>query len=200
MLSSGTMDSLYFERLARLQELIDRPDAPGSDSRVYAKDDEIVLDSQPGGAAAHILMLAVWLGIPIWLAVAEPGWFEWLIATGWVVVFGRTFWSIIRIDSEARFDVRQKRVRVSNINPLIGWLRRLFPIRFVWEGEFAWSEIERITVETRIHTKSQDSYVVFLTTFSGRKLPAAAFGKQPIAQRVAETLTEMLDLPEPAQT
>ena len=200
------MDSQHFEQLTRLRELIERPDAPGSDSRVYTDAEadaegnrvEIVLDSNPSGAAAHILLLAVWLGIPIWLALIEPGWFEWLIATGWLLVIGRTIWSIVRIDSAARFDTRQRQVRVANINPVIGWLRRVFPIRFGWEGEFAWSEIEGIRVESRIHTKSQDSYVVFMTTFSGKKLPAAAFEKVNIAHGVADILREMLGLREPS--
>ena len=89
-------------------------------------------------------------------------------------------------------------MRVANINPVIRWLRRVFPIRFGWESEYAWSEIEGVRVETRIHTKSQDSYVVFLTTFSGKKLPAAAFEKVNIAHGVADILRDMLGLREPS--
>jgi len=170
----------------------------GSDSTVAGEDGAIVLSTQPSGAVAHILMLTLWLGIPVWLVLSQPGWFEYLISAGWLLVFGRTLWSVVAIDSQARFEVRDQRVRVSNINPLVKVCRRVIPFRFRWEGEFAWSEIQNVRVENRIHTRSLESNVVYLVTLAGKKLPAAGFDKEPIAHGVADILREMLGLREPS--
>ena len=165
-----------------------------SDPAFQAEAEAVLIISRPSGAVIHILMLAVWLVVPVWLVEAEQSAFNYGLAAFWFLLWGRTFWGITLSDTKVRIDLRQQTISVANINPVIGWLRKVYPFQFRWEGDYPWSVIERFFVSYKVHTKMLSGHLVRFSTLDGKKVPVAEFAKTPVAAALATFLREITDV------
>ncbi len=165
-----------------------------SDPTFQAEAEAVLIISRPSGAAAHILMLAVWLVVPVWLVWAEQSAFHYGLAAFWFLLWGRTFLGIALSDTKVRIDLRQQTISVANINLLIGWLRKVYPFKFRWEGDYPWSVIERFFVSYKVHTKMLSGHLVRFSTLDGKKVPVAEFTKTHVAAALATSLRQITDV------
>ena len=150
-----------------------------SDPTFRAEADTVLIISRPSGAVAHILLLAVWLVVPAWLVVEEQSAFNYGLAAFWFLLWGRTFLSLTLSDTKVRIDLRQQTISVANMNPVIGWLRKLWPFKLRWEGDYPWSVIERFFVSYKVHTKMLSGHLVRFSTLDGKKVPVARVCQDP---------------------
>ncbi len=61
-----------------------------SDPTFQAEAEAVLISSRPSGAIVHILMLALWLVVPVWLVWAEHSTFIYGLAAFWFLLWGRT--------------------------------------------------------------------------------------------------------------
>ena len=78
----------------QLVEALDLPAREPSDPTFQAEAEAVLITSQTSGALAHILMLVLWLGVPVWLVLEEQSAFNYGLAAFWLLLWGRTFLGI----------------------------------------------------------------------------------------------------------
>ena len=165
-----------------------------ADPTIRVEAEAVLIASQTSGALAHILMLALWLVVPVWLVLEEPSAFNYGLAAFWLLLWGRTFLGIALNDTSVRIDLGRQNISVANSNPAIGWLRKILPFRLRWEGDYAWSGIQLFFVSHEVHTKTLSGHLVRFSTVDGKKVPVAEFAKRQVAETVASTFRELAGL------
>jgi hypothetical protein len=191
------MPQEHHEQIDQLVALLDSLPVSGSNPKLAIEEDTLRLSSPAGGAVAYLLLLAVVLGPPAWLLYDEPDTTSYLIALGWFLIFGRIWLALALSDIETTIHLRDETIATRNVSPPLGWLRKVFPFRLRWEGEYRWSEVTKFSVEYKVYSKTLSGYSLMLTTLDGRKAPVCQFEKQNTAWSAAKILTGLLRLPSP---
>ena len=178
------------QSVEELAEALSGYPATESDPTFRAEADRLVILGEAGGGFAHLLALAVILAPPSWLIVEEQSLVSCGLALGWLVVIGRSFLSIFLTTLETSLDLRRRTISVTNISPVLSWIRKAAPLQLSWEGEYDWSTLLRFSVRHRMHTKLLSGYCIYFSTFDAKQVPVAEFERESTAHGVAAALAQ----------
>ena len=167
-----------------------------TNSKIRIGEDGISIVSQPGGMPGQLAFLLILVVPPIILLIKEPQISSYAVAAFWLLIMGRSFLSLLLSDTRAVFDPEKRTITVSNINPLVLWVRKaLYSPEKTWHATYEWGSIRRLSVSYRVHTRMVQGYAIDAWTSAGKRLRIGEFERENIAWKIQATLSAMLGLP-----
>lgn len=180
---------------AQLMAITTSSDTPRQEPKVSVQGNVLALESQPSGHWAHIALLLIWILPPLLLVIEESSLATYVISLAWMLVFGRSFYSIFKSDLRIKIDTALKMIVIENINPVLCWMRNILPWRFHWEQRCDWSQIKHLTIRHRIHTKLLSGHQIEAVTIGKNKIPLCEYSKEKYAWQAMNTLSQIMKLP-----
>lgn len=177
----------------RLQAIAGSLGESASDPEIRVGEDRVVFSSRPSGILAHVLLLIILFAPPILVVLEGRATSNLVVALFWLLVFGRSFLSLLATDVETTIDATQRVLSVASTNPLHLWLKRYgLGLRYAWEGEYDWGSLQEIRVGHKIHTRALQGFLVTCSTAERRGIPIAEFKEKRVAEEVAGCLRGLL--------